>query len=413
MRERLRVALIVAGFPTREDPHRGIFNVRALQALSSFADVKVLFLRAWVPGRPRQRRDPENPNVITITAPQMPVRPILGTAWGAAANITLYRALGWAAAQETIINSDIIHSVDGVVGMIASSWASRAAKCHVTQVIGSDVNIIIPRLSSISARSWHQGLHGVICNSDQLAKRFSALYPRVPNIRTIPRGVDLEVFAPEGPALGPLACERPVRFAFFGGFTRQTLPPEYVKGGPILLRAWKETENELARLGASLVLAGPASNDDLVRNWYDTLRYPGRVHVVGQLLPAQMPAYLRAADAVLVPSLEEGLPNVCVEASACGRAVFGSAVGGIPDVIHDGETGLILPPGDVRAWSNTLVSYARRGDCLDEMGRRARARVRQFFDSREYGSRVLTMYKDALSQFASRNLGSSEADSIK
>jgi glycosyltransferase involved in cell wall biosynthesis len=394
MSTRLRVALLVTGLPTREDPHRGIFNVRALQALSSLADVRVLFARAWVPGRPRRQRDVANPNVLQITAPQIPERFFPGLS--AAVNIVLYRAFGWGVARQVIENSDIVHSVDGVLGIITSSWASKASKCHVTQLIGSDVNIIIPRLPSMIAKGWTNGLHGVICNSQQLAKRFSALYPGVPNVRTIPRGVNPDVFDPDGPALGPLAHERPVRFAFFGGFTKRALTPEYVKGGPTLLRAWKEVEGDLANSGASLLVAGPDSTGDLGRRWHATLRYPERVHIVGQVLPPEMPGYLRAADAVLVPSFEEGLPNVCTEAAACGRAVLGSAVGGIPDVIVNGETGLVLPPGDVRAWSSALVSCARQADMLHQNGRRARARIQRLFDSRDYGARVLTVYEAAL-----------------
>jgi glycosyltransferase involved in cell wall biosynthesis len=110
-----------------------------------------------------------------------------------------------------------------------------------------------------------------------------------------------------------------------------------------------------------------------------------------------MPGFLRAVDAVLVPSFAEGLPNVCVEASACGRGVLASAVGGIPDVILDGETGLILPAGDVRAWTGGLVASSRQYARLQEMGRRGRLRVQQFFDSRSYGTKLLALYQDALS----------------
>jgi glycosyltransferase involved in cell wall biosynthesis len=290
--------------------------------------------------------------------------------------------------------------------MIVSSWTAKASKCHVTQLIGSDVNVVIPRLPATIARGWTKGLHGVISNSNQLAKRFSALYPKVPNVRIIPRGVNPELFNPAGSRLGPQADERPVRFAFFGGFQRRAFQPEYVKGGPTLLQAWKEVEANLASSGASLLLAGPASSNDLVRHWHATLRYQERVHIVGQVLPAEMAAgYLRAADAILIPSFEEGLPNVCMEAGACGRGVFGSAVGGIPDVIVHGETGLVIPAGDVRAWSDALVSYARQSESLREMGQRARARVRQLFDSRDYGARVLTVYDAALkSQSSGRTL---------
>jgi glycosyltransferase involved in cell wall biosynthesis len=397
--DRLRVALVVSGFPTRDDPRRGVFNMRALAALAPFADVTVLFLRAWAPGRyRRQFQEFAGTRTITITAPQLPVRGVFGKPPGIAANILLYRGLGWHVGREAFTGADIIHSVDGVVGMVVSGWASRAGKRHVTQVIGSDVNTIIPRLPSFVARGWNEWLHGVICNSRDLARRFSALYPGVPNVRAVLRGVDLQTFSPVGPVLGPQAHERPVRFAFFGGFTRQALDPTYVKGGPTLLSAWKEAEHELATTGASLLLAGPACRSELVSSWRRGLRYPARIHVIGEASPAEMPGYLRAVDALLVPSFAEGLPNVCMEASACGRSVLASAVGGVPDVVVHGETGLLLAAGDVRAWASALVDLSTQGDLLREMGQRGRARMQRLFDARNYGKGLVAVYEDALNR---------------
>jgi Glycosyl transferases group 1 len=109
------------------------------------------------------------------------------------------------------------------------------------------------------------------------------------------------------------------------------------------------------------------------------LRYPQRVHIVGEVSPPEMPGYLRAVDAVLVPNFAEGLPNVCVEASACGRGVLASDVGSIPNVIVHGETGPILPPGDVRAWASALAVSSAQRDVLREMGRHGQIRVQHLF----------------------------------
>jgi glycosyltransferase involved in cell wall biosynthesis len=220
----------------------------------------------------------------------------------------------------------------------------------------------------------------------------------MPNVRTIPRGVNPDVFSPTGPLLGPQAHRRPVRFAFFGGFRRQSFDPHYIKGGPTLLAAWQEHEEELARSGASLLLGGRESCSQLVTRWHGSLRYPDHVYPVGGILPADMPGYLRAVDAVLVPSFQEGLPNLCMEASASARAVFGSAVGGIPEIIVDGETGLILSPGDPNEWGRALVCHATDSKRLRHMGERGRARMLRSFDSRNYGSELLKVYADALQQ---------------
>jgi glycosyltransferase involved in cell wall biosynthesis len=164
----------------------------------------------------------------------------------------------------------------------------------------------------------------------------------------------------------------------------------------MLLTAWQAAEDELISTGASLVIAGPESNTDRIVRWRAGLRNPQRVHLAGDLHPNIVPAYIRSSDVVLLPSMEEGLPNVAMEASACGRPVFGSEVGGIPEVVIDGETGLLLPAGNVRAWKDALIAYARQVPRLRAMGRRARCRMEELFDSRYYAPKMLDLYYAAL-----------------
>jgi glycosyltransferase involved in cell wall biosynthesis len=129
--------------------------------------------------------------------------------------------------------------------------------------------------------------------------------------------------------------------------------------------------------------------------WRAELRVPERILLTSRIPPAEVPDYIRSADVVLVPSMEEGLPNISMEASACGRPVVGSAVGGIPEVVAHDETGLLLEAGNVNAWREALVQCCRDPDRLRGMGLRARQRMERLFDARAYAPRMLDLYEAA------------------
>jgi glycosyltransferase involved in cell wall biosynthesis len=390
---RLRVAMLVIGFPHADRPANCVFNLQAARALSRSVDLTVVHLRAWKLGRPGLAiSEFEGVRVITVTAPQLP---------GCSnVNIEIYRCLGWLRLRSLLRSCDLIHSVSAeFAGILASAWGRWACVPHLTQIIGGDINSILPRrLTCRSIAGWEKHVHAVACNSRALANRFLELYPQVRNVRTIYRGVDLQRYHTLGPVIGPLADRPPVRFLFLGGFPPyQDMPHrDNTKGGWTLLEAWKAAECHLIPTGASLLIGGPQSDADCIIRWRARLRNPNRVHLVGLLHPDLVPGYLRSAEVVLVPSLEEGLPNLAMEASACGRAVFGSDVGGISEVIADGETGRLLPPSDVMAWKNALIAYADRIDQLRTMGKHARRRMELQFDCRHFAPLMLDLYHTAL-----------------
>jgi D-inositol-3-phosphate glycosyltransferase len=88
--------------------------------------------------------------------------------------------------------------------------------------------------------------------------------------------------------------------------------------------------------------------------------------------------YDRAA-VVAVPSYREGFGVVCAEAMAHGRPVVASAVGGLLDLVTDGETGVHVPPGDVPALRAALDCLLADPALRERMGKAARARVRERF----------------------------------
>ena len=98
------------------------------------------------------------------------------------------------------------------------------------------------------------------------------------------------------------------------------------------------------------------------------VRFVGRLDDVGPLLAA--------ADAVLLPSRWEGLPLVLLEALVRLRPVVASAVGGVPEVVEDGVSGVLVPPGDVAALAEALEQLHRKPDRAYRLGRTGGERVR-------------------------------------
>jgi glycosyltransferase involved in cell wall biosynthesis len=383
--------MIVTGFPSREKPASGIFNFRAAKALQELVDVTVVHLRSWTPGR-HLRTDSESEGipVITLAVPQIPSH----GRWSIAA----YRVLGWLQLQEALRSCDVIHSVGAdFAGVLSSAWSARAGIYHVTQVIGSDLNL--------HAKRWitHQAVgnsQGIACNSHALEVRFKEFFPRAKNVRTIFRGVDLNRFNPDGPAEGPLAQMGPVRFLFLGGFpsSKHANVGRNLKGGETLLAAWQAAEEVLHKCRSSLLIAGTNGYEYELISWRASLRYPGRVHITGAVPPGLVADCMRAADVVLVPSLYEGLPNVAMEASACGIAVFGSKVGGMAEVVEDGISGLLLPAGVVQSWSRALIAYSDQPMRLKAMGNAGRKRMEKVFDSAQYPEQMLDLYRVAMAE---------------
>jgi glycosyltransferase involved in cell wall biosynthesis len=126
---------------------------------------------------------------------------------------------------------------------------------------------------------------------------------------------------------------------------------------------WDELSAQILGLGLAgqVVLVGPLDQDE-VRRWY------------------------RSASIFALPCVvaedgdRDGIPNVLVEAAATGVPLVTTAVGGIPELVRDGETGLVVPPRDPQALAHALERLLDSPELAQRLREGARARVEQFFD---------------------------------
>jgi glycosyltransferase involved in cell wall biosynthesis len=139
------------------------------------------------------------------------------------------------------------------------------------------------------------------------------------------------------------------------------------KGVQTLLDAYRLLENP-----PPLVLAGRSMPESA---W----EVPDGVQLLGAQAHSEVLRYFRSARMVLVPSLcADACPTVVLEAMAAGRPVIAAASGGIVDLVVDGETGLLVPPGDVSALASAITSLLSDPEAAQALGAAGRNRAREF-----------------------------------
>jgi glycosyltransferase involved in cell wall biosynthesis len=96
-----------------------------------------------------------------------------------------------------------------------------------------------------------------------------------------------------------------------------------------------------------------------------------RVRFVGRVDHDRVGRFMAAGDLFVLPSLSEGLPTVVCEAMNCGLPVVATAVDGTPEIVRDGQTGLLVPPSDPGALADALAAILDDPDRARRMGEEA------------------------------------------
>ncbi len=248
-------------------------------------------------------------------------------------------------------------------------------------------------LSSWCERTAIEAATAVVAVSDGMRADVLAAYPAVPpqRVRVIRNGIDIREYAPD-PGTDVLAkygvdAGRPY-VLFVGRVTRQ-------KGLPVLLRAAAGLDP-----AAQLVLcAGQADTPELAAEVDGlvtelTAARSGVVLISGMLAKREVIQLLSHSRVFACPSVYEPLGIVNLEAMACGAAVVASRVGGIPEVVADGDTGLLVPPGDPDALADALNVLLRDPGLAAQMGRRGRARAAAEFDWATIAEQTAALYRE-------------------
>jgi glycosyltransferase involved in cell wall biosynthesis len=209
-------------------------------------------------------------------------------------------------------------------------------------------------------------------------------------LEVVPNAVDTERFRHQPQARETIRRELGVGDGFVWIAVGRFEEP---KDCPTMIAAFARLASQ--RPASRLLLVGKGSLQDQVERLVQAAGLTGRVHFLG--VRRDVAELMSAADGYVLSSNREGMPVVLLEAAAIGLPIVATRVGGIPEVVEDGVTGLLVPPGDdaslMRAMDTVedLDPEARRS-----MGSRGRALVEQ-----RYGTRsVMEQWDRLYSEFA-------------
>lgn len=312
-------------------------------------------------------------------------------------------------AQQEGIRYDVIHShywLSGwVARMLQSDWPG-APIVQMFHTLGHLKNLVAQTEAEREPAQRVPVETEIVQFADRLVaatprerEQMITLYDADPaKISIIPPGVDLALFRPipRAEAKAHLGLPADHRMVLFVGRI------EPLKGLDTLIRAMARiVERDPSLRGDFCVCiiggeAEPERMDDEMRR-LDRLReelgISDVVMFLGSRDQTELPYHYSAAEMMVVPSHYESFGMVALEAMACGTPVIASDVGGLSFIVHDGETGFLVPDKDVDAWADKMLLLLRRPELRGELGGRG-VEIAQDYAWSRIADQILALYRD-------------------
>ena len=229
----------------------------------------------------------------------------------------------------------------------------------------------------------------VITVSEALRRDLTLAYPDIAGkCTTVPNGVETQ-YAPRRPA-SSIRAEMGVPpesrlIGMVARFAPQKGIEEFIRAARIIGDLWPST---------TFVLVGDGPLMEQARESRSQLGLQERLLLPGHIEQAR--DLMAAFDVLIVASLSEGSSVVAMEAMALGKPVVATNVGGLPEVVVHGQTGLVVPPGDPGAVAGAVIDLLNDPERAQEMGERGRRRAVAQFDIVDMIERTKAIYADLI-----------------
>jgi glycosyltransferase involved in cell wall biosynthesis len=225
--------------------------------------------------------------------------------------------------------------------------------------------------------------------SEAALQQFAARYRRRPSWRVLRNGLDVKTWSP-GPGRLPHNLRIPDRAPVVSiiGALRAT------KGHALAIAAWHSVLSRVPE--ARLLIVGDGPERATLRRQVQRAGLQHRVVFAGRIDDERKRVDIaRASDIALLPSYGEALPMALIEASACARPVIATNVGGVREVVCDGVSGKLIPPGEITAIADAVIELLQDPPLRARMGQAGRPLVQRRFDMYEWARGLADTYAEA------------------
>lgn len=236
-------------------------------------------------------------------------------------------------------------------------WALRANfKPSLVSVWGSDITgrAKNPFYRFIIKKILKKATY-VTATSEFLKKETLKLAPFViDKVKITPFGVDVpDVFL-------PLPISPPIKICFIKNH-------RLIYGPDIILKALVKVKKHIPDI--ELSIAGEGEATPMIKKMVQELQLEKNVKLVGFVKNDEITSFIQQHHFMVMPSRQESFGVAALEAQASGRAVIASDVGGIPEVLVDGKTGILFPKGDIDRLAQAILKLANDYDLMQKMGK--------------------------------------------
>ena len=289
---------------------------------------------------------------------------------------------------------DLIHSqgfLSGILGYILNKFTKVP---YIITIQSADFSVYHPRLNINIIKWFYQKIEKIIfknadyCHavSNYLGNHFRQY--RVKKIAVIPDGVSQEKFKPD-----PDKKETRKKL----GFDTKNLIVcvsrlEYKNGTRDLIEAAKYLQD----FDFKIIICGNGSEMEKLKNMIKEFNLEKRVFLLGDILHSELPKYVACADIFVRPSLAEGFGIVFLEAMAAGLAVIGTPVGGIPDFLHNNETGLFCEPSNPKDIADKIEVLIRDKTLTQRLIQNGFKMIKEEYNWEKIANRIKKLYEKVL-----------------